>query len=92
MSFSSQIRFVHDPVKIAITRLSDDEIHSMDREDLLDVVRLSRGLRAQRDLPRPLHECDYDILQDFAINARERCREEMGVKQRGQRRPPMFSA
>jgi hypothetical protein len=58
----------------AIAHTTDEEIRSMSRQDLLDVIRLSRGLKAPRFAPSSLRDVDDDLLIDFALLARDRCR------------------
>jgi hypothetical protein len=74
MRLSSSNRFVGDPLIEAIAHTTDEEIRLMSRRDLLDVIRLSRGLKSPRFVPSSLQDVDGDLLVDFALLARDRCR------------------
>jgi hypothetical protein len=61
----------------AVAELSDHEIEIMDRKDLLDVIRLSRGLDGRPRVPRILKQCVTEQLLNFAWLARDKCREDL---------------
>jgi hypothetical protein len=86
----SKNRLVLDPVKIAIARLSDDEIVSMDATDLLDVLRMADGLRSIRYLPRVIQRAVDDVLVEMVLAARDRCR--ANLSRTGQRAPTQSAA
>lgn len=71
------------PLKVAIARLSDAEVRSMDRDDLLDLVRISRDLKSVREL----EGCADDVLLEWALVERDKCRELCGCRPRYERRP-----
>lgn len=84
MRLSSSNRFVGDPLMDAIAHTTDEEIRSMSRQDLLDVIRLSRGLKSPRFAPSSLRDVDDDLLVEIALLARDRCRAKLR-----RYRPPM---
>ena len=65
--------FAADPVQISIAQLSDDALIRMDRSDLLDVIRLSRG-SSESTLPQSLRVCDQPRLVRLAKVFRDRSR------------------
>jgi hypothetical protein len=73
--------FRHDPLVMSISQLDDDEILAMHREDLLEVIRLSRGLKALAAIPAVLRACPREQLVEFAMRARDNCREETAPPQ-----------
>jgi hypothetical protein len=77
-------RLVLDPVKVAIARLSDDEIVRMDSSDLFDVLRMAEGLRSIGHVRRAIRNASDDVLVDLVIASRDRCRTIL------QRRLPML--
>jgi hypothetical protein len=73
MHVLSESQFVQDPVQVAITRLSDDEIRGMARDELLDVIRLSEGTGVIDEVPDSLIACETSMLLDIALACRDRC-------------------
>jgi hypothetical protein len=80
MILTSQTR---NPLKVSIARLSDPEIRSMDRDDLLDLIRISRDVKSLR----AIQECGDDVLLEWALIERDKCRELCGCQPRYERRP-----
>jgi len=72
-----------NPLKVAIARLSDVEVRSMDREDLLDLIRIARGLKSTRGI----EDCGDGALLEWALLERDNCRELCGCRPRYERRP-----
>lgn len=85
MRLTSGTQFRFDPLVFAVSRLTDDEIRAMDRRDLLDVIRLSRGLKARRAACTSLATCTHETLVSFALIVRDKCRIDLHLEQRYRR-------
>jgi hypothetical protein len=76
-SYKRTAPFRQDPLITAVAQMSDGQLLAMDRDDLLEVIRLSRGLNALASVFEDLNECDHDTLLGFALLARDKCRREL---------------
>jgi hypothetical protein len=76
-----------NPLKVAIALLTDHEIRSMVREDLLDVVRISRDLKTLGEIQK----CDDDAVLEMALVERDNCRALCGCRPRDERRPWFYA-
>jgi hypothetical protein len=94
ISFARRNRtpFRQDPIIASLARLSDDDLQTMETDDLLEVIRLSRGLTSLQNVPASLRECDREVLLDFAFLARDLCREETRPESSGAKPTPWFAA
>ena len=94
ISFARRNRtpFRQDPIIASLARLSDDDLQAMETDDLLEVIRLSRGLKSLQNVPASLRKCDREVLLDFAFLARDMCREETRSEPRGAKPSPWFAA
>jgi hypothetical protein len=94
ISFARKNRspFRQDPIIASLARLSDDDLQTMETDDLLEVIRLSRGLKSLQNVPASLRECDREVLLDFAFVARDMCRDETQAGSPRAKTQPWFAA
>jgi hypothetical protein len=94
ISFARRNRtpFRQDPIIASLARLTDDDLQAMETDDLLEVIRLSRGLKSLQNVPASLRKCERDVLLDFAFLARDVCREEIRAKSSTAKSQPFFAA
>lgn len=85
-------KFARDPVITSIARLTDRELEWMSRDDLLDLIRLSRGIDPESSLPRMPVNCETGELQELARRAREQCQEHLFAEFRRGNHSTWFSA
>lgn len=77
-----------DPLKVAIARLSDNDIRQMRPRELAEVVKFS-GELSSRDWFKQLRFMEHDDLIRLAFLARRGCQHEVNAayQRRGQRIP-----
>lgn len=69
--------FQVNPVRISISRITDDELAKMSTRDLVDLLAYSSLVSQWADLLRELPRGGKNGLQLLASLARRRCRDEM---------------
>lgn len=66
-----------NPVRVSISRMTDDELAKMSTRDLIDLLAFSSLVSQWADLLRELPRGGRNGLQMLASLARRRCRDEM---------------
>ena len=89
---AARFKFPRDPVITSIARLTDRELDRMSRDDLQDLIRLSRDVDPELRVMRALDDCETEQLREAARHAREKCQEHLLEEFRARNSLPWFSA
>jgi hypothetical protein len=74
---ATEPRLQVNPVRVSISRITDDELAQMSANDLVDLLAYSSFVSQWADLLRELPSAGRNGLYRLALLARRRCRDEI---------------
>jgi hypothetical protein len=80
-----------DTVAVAISLLTDEELRMMTSADLRDLIRMSHTMQSTLVATVSFSDCEWPLIHDFALIARDLCRLGCLMKHQTADERPAFS-